>query len=461
MQFVSFKFLAFLIAALLLYYVTPDRIRKYILLFVNFLFYSSFGIRNLAVLYGMIGISYLLGEVIKRKQQKRVFIMSIIFSLLPLILFKYHVSLTEPIGISFFTFKIISYLADTYMGKMESTYCFRDYCIYVSFFSTVTSGPIDRPESFMKQICKPKIFQERVFVEGFLYVLWGYFQKMILADRLSAVVSTVYGDLERYQGFPTLVTTFLYTLQIYFDFAGYTYLAMGLGKMFGYTSVQNFKQPYFATSIRDFWQRWHISLSSWLRDYVYIPLGGNRKGKTRKQINLLLTFLISGIWHGTGWNFIVWGLLHGFYQVIGSMTAANREKCKQRLYIKGTKTEKCIQILITFLLVNVAWVFFRSTEGIGQSIYIIKSALRPTGISFWWLTEAGISKIECMYMIYAAFVIFAVDLLKEKKKNLITWYFARNVIIRYLILYVLLGSILLMGAYGPGFQEAAFIYFQF
>lgn len=461
MQFVSFKFLTFLMAALLLYYVTPDRVRKYILLLVSFLFYGSFGIRNLAVLYGMIGISYLFGEVIKRKREKRVFVLSIIFSLLPLILFKYHVSLTEPIGISFFTFKMISYLADTYMGKMENSYHFREYCIYVSFFPTVTSGPIDRPEPFMKQICKQKIFQERLFLEGFLYVLWGYFQKMILADRLSIVVSTVYGNLERYQGFPTLVTTFLYTLQIYFDFAGYTYLAMGLGKMFGYTSMQNFNQPYFATSIRDFWQRWHISLSHWLRDYVYIPLGGNRKGKTRKQINLLLTFLISGIWHGTGWNFIVWGLLHGFYQVIGSMTAANREKCKQRLHIKGTKTEKCLQILITFLLVNVAWIFFRSTQGIGQSIQIIKSALSLTGISFWWLTEAGISKIECIYMIYATFLIFVIDLLKEKKKDLLAWYFAKNAIIRYLVLYVLLGSILLMGAYGPGFQEAAFIYFQF
>lgn len=462
MQFISLKFLVFLLAALFLYYVTPDKVRKYILLFVNFIFYYSFGVRNLVVLYGMIAVSYLLGKIIKNKQEKRVFIASVIISLMPLLLFKYHPSLAEPIGISFFTFKVISYLADTYMGKIEGKYSFLDYCIYVSFFPTVTSGPIDRPEPFMKQIHMPKVFQEQVFMEGFLYMLWGYFQKMIVADRLSGVVSVVYGNLERYQGFPTLVTTFLYTLQIYFDFAGYTYLAMGLAKMFGYTSMQNFKQPYFATSIRDFWQRWHISLSTWLRDYVYIPLGGNRKGKTRKQINLLLTFLVSGIWHGTGWNFIIWGLLHGIYQVTGSATIKVRNGIKEKLHIKNTKFEKVVQITVTFILVNIAWIFFRSTDGgIIQSFSILKSALSLSPISFWWLAEANISKIECLYLLYAGLMVLFVDILKEKKKDILTWYFNRNLVIRFLVLYSLIGSIFLMGAYGPGYDASAFIYFQF
>lgn len=461
MQFISFTFLAFLFGALFLYYVTPDRARKYILLFVNFIFYYSFGFKNISVLYGMIVISYLFGIILQKKREKKIFIISIVITLLPLVLCKYHASLIEPIGISFFTFKMISYLADTYQRKIQGKYSIVDYMIYVSFFPAITSGPIDRPESFMKQIHTPKLFEERIFMEGFLYLLWGYFQKLIIADRLSVIVNQIYGNIERYYGFPTLATTFLYTFQIYFDFAGYTYIAIGLARMFGYHCIQNFMQPYFATSIRDFWQRWHISLSTWLRDYVYIPLGGNRKGNIRKQINLLLTFVVSGIWHGTGWNYLIWGVLHGIYQVVGNITNYYRGKIKQKLHLKDTKLERGIQVGITFLLVNIAWIFFRSTDGIMQAFSIMKSSLHLSNVSFWWIAEAGITKIECIYILFACIVVGTVDILKEKKKDVLSMYFNRNIVIRFSILYILIGSILVMGAYGPGYDASAFIYFQF
>lgn len=461
MQFISLIFLLFLSGALLFYYVTPDRVRKYILLCVNFIFYYSFGVRNLILLFSMVIVSYFLGRFLSGNKGKKYLAAAIIVTVCPLLLCKYSTSLAEPIGISFFTFKMISYLADTYQDKIHEKHSVIDYCIYVCFFPAITSGPIDRPENFLKQIHTPKKFDERAFMKGILYLLWGYFQKMILADRLSLIVDQVYGNLERYQGFPVLATTFLYTFQIYFDFAGYTCIAIGIARLFGYQCMQNFRQPYFATSIRDFWQRWHISLSTWLRDYVYIPLGGNRKGKTRKQINLMLTFLVSGIWHGTGWNYIIWGVLHGLYQVIGSLTVKSRNQLKSQLHIKNTWIEKAMQTVITLVLVNFAWILFRSTQGVGQAFDIVKSMLAPTGISFWWITEAGVSKIECLYMLGTICIVFVVDCIKEYKQEMLQLYFKQNIVVRYFVLYMLIGSILLMGAYGPGYDASAFIYFQF
>lgn len=463
LMIVSLKFILFLIAMLICYYIIPGKGKKIILLIANVMFYGSFGFQNLLILGLMILVSYLGAWTIRKRQDIRLAFAWIFVTLLPLVILKYTdiTSLVEPIGISFFTFKVISYLADTYKGKMTAEYNILDYGIYVSFFPTITSGPIDRADDFLAQMKETKHFEEKRFLEGLLYVLWGYFQKMIIADRLAITVGVVFDNYQNYAGFPLFVTSILYTLQIYFDFAGYTCIACGIAKALGYECQQNFMQPYFSRSIREFWQRWHMSLSGWLRDYVYIPLGGNRKGITRKYVNLMLTFLVSGIWHGAGWNFVAWGLLHGCYQVIGALTEKTRNQLKDKLHIRNTILERGIQTFITFMLVNFAWVLFRANGGLTQAIDIIRNIFAPSGISFYWLWDTGVVKIEFVIMLAAVLVAFGVDVLKYRGAGLIEKYFKYPVVIRFVCLYMLFFAIVLFGVYGPGYDASSFIYFQF
>lgn len=460
---VSLKFVVFVIAVLVCYYLIPQKGKKAVMLIANTAFYGSFGVQNLVILVGMIVLSYS-GVVLLRKRQDKCLLGSIItITLLPLLLLKYTniTSLVEPIGISFFTFKVISYIIDSYLDKVKAKHSIWDYAIYVSFFPAITSGPIDRAESFLQQLEKAKCFEEKRFLEGLLYVLWGYFQKMIIADRLAIIVGEVFGSYQNYAGFPLFVTSILYTLQIYFDFAGYTCIALGIAKALGYECQENFRQPYFSTSIREFWQRWHMSLSGWLRDYIYIPLGGNRNGTVRKYINLMITFLISGIWHGAGWNFVAWGLLHGIYQVIGALTVGVRNSIKVKLHIKDTVLERGMQMLITFMLVNFAWILFRTQGGLLQVIDIIRTMIVHGEISFYWLWNTGVVKIEFVIMLAAVLIAFGVDVLKYKGVRLTEIYFKCPLIVRFLCLYTIFFAIVLFGVYGPGYDASAFIYFQF
>lgn len=312
MLFASLKFLVFLAVTMVIYWCSPNILKKVEFLVFSMFFYYTYGYKNLIFLFAMIIISWCCGRLIeKTNNNKIVLFFSIVISVTPLIVSKYYnfgidninrlferigfdysapvMSIVAPVGISFFTFKIISYLVEQY--KKSNTgggySSLLDYAIYVSFFPTILSGPIDRPNNFLSQIQSKKKWNYIQVVNGFLIMLYGYFQKMLIADRLAPIVNTVFTNYENYEGFPLFVNSILYSLQIYFDFCGYTFIVIGIAKMFGYQCMENFIQPYFATSIKDFWRRWHVSLSSWLRDYIYIPLGGNRKGKVRKYINIL------------------------------------------------------------------------------------------------------------------------------------------------------------------------------
>lgn len=463
MQFVSLKFILFLLGVILGYYVIPGRGKKIILLLANAVFYYTFGIQNLCILALMVLVSFGAARVLAKRKEKIYLIFFLVISLLPLVLLKYcdFEGFVEPIGISFFTFKVISYLIDTYQDKLETKHGLWDYSIYVSFFPAITSGPIDRAEPFIRQIQQPKRLEERRLLEGLLYVLWGYFQKMIVSDRLAIIVNTVFDSYQTYAGFPLLVTSVFYTLQIYLDFAGYTFIALGIAKALGYECQQNFRQPYFSMSIREFWQRWHMSLSGWLRDYIYIPLGGNRKGITRKYVNLLLTFLVSGIWHGAGWNFVVWGLLHGSYQVVGALTEKYRMYVKEKLHIANTVLDKGIQMFVTFVLVNFAWILFRGTGGLSGCVDIIRNIFVSSGISFYWLWNTGVVKLEFCIMLAALLCIVVVDILRYHKVKLLQLFFKSPVILQFACIYVLFFAVVLFGVYGPGYDSSAFIYFQF
>ncbi len=311
----------------------------------------------------------------KINEGKRTWIMmGALLTLGPLLIFKYYNFICEncnallswtglrfslpglnwaiPLGISFFTFQAIGYLWDVYYKKIRAEKAIVDYMLFVSFFPQIASGPISKASELLPQIKKLHPFNYMQAVSGLKLLLWGMFLKVVVADRLGLYVDTVYRAYEHYSGITCLVASLFYSLQIYGDFAGYSLMAIGIAKTLGFDLINNFQRPYFSVSVTDFWRRWHISLSRWLKDYVYIPLGGNRCGRLRNYWNILITFLVSGIWHGANWTFIVWGILHGAFQIVEKALGFQK-------YIGSNVLVKITRILITFLLVNFAWIFFR------------------------------------------------------------------------------------------------------
>lgn len=257
-----------------------------------------------------------------------------------------------PIGISFFTFQALGYLFDVYYYRIEAEKDFLSYALFVSFFPSIVAGPINKASLVIPQIRSLRsYFDYPKAVEGLKMLLWGMFMKVVVADRVALYVDTVLPNYNNYTGLSCFVASILYTIQIYADFAGYSLMAIGVGKVLGFELTENFRRPYFAVSVTDFWRRWHISLSTWLKDYVYIPLGGSRCSKARNYWNIFVTFLVSGIWHGANWTFVVWGIWHGVFQIIEK--AIGQQKCEYGWL------GKTIKIVITFLLVNFAWIFFR------------------------------------------------------------------------------------------------------
>ena len=257
-----------------------------------------------------------------------------------------------PVGISFFTFQALSYLWDVYYKKIEPEKNFLHYALFISFFPSIVAGPINKASLILPQIKKLRTyFDYPKAVEGLKMILWGMFMKVVVADRIAIYVDTVLDSYANYTGITCLFAALLYSIQIYADFAGYSLMAIGVGKTLGFELTENFRRPYFAVSVTDFWRRWHISLSTWLKDYVYIPMGGSRCSKIKNYWNILATFLVSGIWHGANWTFVVWGALHGIFQIIEK--ALGQQKCEYGSFGKAVK------ITITFILVTFAWIFFR------------------------------------------------------------------------------------------------------
>ncbi len=255
-------------------------------------------------------------------------------------------------GISFYTFQAVGYLFDVYYGRIEAERNWWDYMLFVSFFPQILSGPISKAKDLLPQIKADRPFDYTRAVAGLKFLLWGMFLKVVMADRLGLYVDTVFDNWQYNSGISCLVASFAYSFQIYGDFAGYSLMAVGVGRLLGFELMNNFNRPYFSVSITDFWRRWHISLSTWLKDYVYIPLGGSRCSRARNYLNIMVTFLVSGIWHGANWTFIVWGLLHGLLQVIEK--ALGLQKCESKKF-----WVRLPRILITFVLINFLWTIFR------------------------------------------------------------------------------------------------------
>ena len=303
-----------------------------------------------------------------------------------LILFKYYpfTNLLMPVGISFYTFRILSYLIDVSRGKVEAEKSIGRYASYVAFFPHLIAGPIERSGVFFEDLDKEKRIEDVDIEEALYLIIRGLFKKLVVADTLAKGVDATFADLGSYEGAILLFVSFLYTIQIYCDFSGYSDMAVGIMRLLGMGKVKNFETPYFSDSLGEFWKNWHISLSTWFRDYVYIPLGGNRKGIIRRDFNLLVTFILSGAWHGKDVTFLIWGGIHGLVQLIEKHIPTGKKK---------NSCVKTLSILITFLIVNFAWIFFRAPSmkeagyfishmftGIGNPVQYIKSL--PNDIYF-------------------------------------------------------------------------------
>ncbi len=388
MSFTSLSFWLIFPIIFVLYWAIPvkwNTWRKLFLVLVSYLLYLNWKPVFSIVLVAVTLITYCGGRLLElgvgakeskneKKRRKRLAWLFALLGLLPLLIFKYYnflnnsitdglaaiglqFSLTGlnwaiPVGISFYTFQAVGYMLDVYHGRVQSEKNILDYILFVSFFPQVMSGPISKADELLPQIKTPHKFDYEQGKQGLKWLLWGMFIKLVLADRLGLFVDTVYANYIHYSGSTCFVASIFYTLQIYCDFAGYSLMAIGIAATLGFNLINNFRRPYLATSITDFWRRWHVSLTRWLTQQVYIPLGGSRCSKARTYWNIFVTFLVSGVWHGANWTFIIWGCLHGVFQIVEKAFGGQK-------YEGHNWAVKSIRICVTFMLVNFAWVFFR------------------------------------------------------------------------------------------------------
>ncbi len=361
-----------------------------------------------------------------------------------------------PVGISFYTFQTLGYLIDIYRGKYPAERHFGYYCLFVSFFPQILSGPIGRGDVLLPQLKKERTFDIYQASYGMKLMAVGYFKKLVVAGLLAPTVDKIYDNPESYVGLVYIIATFMFALQIYCDFSGYTDIAIGCAKLFGMELSENFKTPYFSRSIKEFWSRWHISLSTWFRDYLYIPLGGNRVGKIRHCFNLMLTFLVSGLWHGAGINYILWGGIHGFYQIIETISGKNKKGREE----KRNPLLNLFSVFLTFMAVCLAWVFFRA-DSVSHAWRIISLSFHEIGNPYNYFRTAVI----CLDMSYAYMIYLSIPVLlltiydyASLKRDVIAWISSRKPWVRYPVYIFLLLIILLFSEKGVSTE---FYYFQF
>lgn len=383
MIFNSITYLVFFTILFAIYYIVKSKYRNLVLLIASYIFYGYNNPYNLLLLFGITLISYFSGMLVnnsqKDKSKKIIIFIGTTIIIGTLLYFKYSLfilqninnifnssfsieNLVVPLGLSFFTLQSITYPIDLYRKNIKVEKNIIRFALFVSFFPQVLSGPIGKSKEMLPQFKENHIFKLEEVRKGFFIVLHGLFKKLVIADLLAIGINNVYSNLSSFTGIPLLITVFMYSLQIYFDFSSYSNIAYGCGKMLGYELNKNFNLPYLADSIKNFWARWHMSLSTWFKEYLYIPLGGNKKGLIRTFINLIVVFVISGLWHGAAYTFIVWGLIHALFQIIERLFKIN---CKIKI----------INVIKTFLIVTFAWIFFRANT-FRDALYVISNMFK-------------------------------------------------------------------------------------
>lgn len=476
MLFNSLDFLFFFIIVTTLYFVIPHNKRWILLLLSSCYFYMAFVPIYILILGFTIVIDYFAGILIENSEGKRrklFLILSLIANIGVLAVFKYHNFLNEnltflmhgfglsnpipflsiilPIGLSFYTFQAMSYTIEVYRGNQKAERHFGIFSLYIMFYPLLLAGPIERPYNLLPQLRIKQDFEYTRVVEGLRLMLWGLFKKLVIADRLAIYVNAVYNNYEAHNGTTLILASIFFTFQIYCDFSGYSDMAIGAAKVMGIKLMNNFNRPYFSRSMSEFWKRWHISLSSWFRDYVYITLGGNRVSIPRWYLNLFIVFLISGLWHGANWTYVIWGALNGFYLIFAIISQGFRNKAKRLVGLdKLPWLNHLLEVMITFALSSFAWIFFRANH-VTDAFGIIKKIATSRGSLF---IE---SPSMMIYSFLGLFILFLVEFKKEYYKGKFSFFNNEKWIIRALSCCFLIITILLFGVFDGG----QFIYFQF
>ena len=496
MSFNSLRFLVFFPVVVLVYYIIPKRVKSFWLLLASYFFYGSWDARFLLLLLYVTAVTYggglLLAPSADGTGQKRgvgrkaVLTVTVILSLATLFFFKYftfcswvfnhlaetlHIRFCIPIfdillpaGISFFTFQAIGYTVDVYRGDIPAERNFLRYALFVSFFPQLVAGPIERSGNLLGQLEQPQRFDFDRAKDGLLQMLWGFFLKLVIADRIALFVDTVYGTPKMYPGWFLIVATFLFVFQVYCDFYGYSSIACGAAEILGIRLMENFKAPYLALSVSEFWSRWHISLTSWFKDYVYIPLGGSRRGTLRKQCNRMIVFVLSGLWHGASFSFAVWGGLNGLYLLLGDLLRPLRDKLVRILGLhRESFGHRLLCRLMTFALIDFSTVFFRASslrEGF-QIIQSIVTASNPWNLFDGSLTRCGLDGKDWTVLLIALLILFAVDRQTYRGVRVREAIARQDAWFQIAVIVLTVCAILVFGLWGPEFNEANFLYFQF
>lgn len=475
MLFNTIDYILFLILVVLAYFAIPtNKYRKLFLLIASYYFYSCWNVAFLGLLLFDTVVAYSAGRIMERKTQpfqKLTLWISVILILIPLFFYKYlnffltvvhdgvatmglamrvpSFEMLLPIGISFYTFMSLGYVADVYLKNIEPEHGVLDFFLFVGFFPQIASGPIGRVSSLLPQFKEKHNFLFDNLSTGAKMMLWGFFMKLVVGDRAGIYVDTVFGNHANHNGGSLLLATFMYTIQIYCDFAGYSLIAIGSARIMGYELMTNFRRPYFATSVTDFWRRWHISLSTWFRDYVYIPLGGSRVGDKKLYRNIMITFLTSGLWHGAAYNFLVWGAYHGLAQVIGKMTHDKKNSIWISLKVDPDGSiKKIVDIVLTFIIVSYGWMIFYVSD-FNTAIEITKGYF-SFGIPY-------IHQTTLFFFAIGFLILFIKDFKDEFMPNRHYLLESKSIPVRYVSFAFLSVLIVLIGVLGGG----QFIYFKF
>jgi alginate O-acetyltransferase complex protein AlgI len=370
-----------------------------------------------------------------------------------------YLSILLPIGLSFHTFQAMSYTIEVYRGHQKAERHFGIYSLYVMFYPQLVAGPIERPQNLLHQFREKYDFDSARVVSGLRLMLWGLFKKVVIADRLAIVVDTVYNNSTHYNSFSLIVATVFFSFQIFCDFSGYSDMAIGAARIMGFKLMTNFNKPYQSRSTDEFWKRWHISLSTWFKDYLYISLGGNRVTIPRWYLNLFIVFLVSGLWHGANWTFVIWGMLHGFYLVFGLITAGFRKRLNAKILIGKLKI---VQVMTTFLLVTFAWIFFRANT-VSSAFYIakhiftglpdlIKKIIHHQAV----LEDLGLAKAELLFSVVLILLLETVHYF-QSRMDLTKVFEKKPLYLRWAFYYAVIAVIFFLGV----FENRQFIYFQF
>lgn len=484
MAFNSFVFLVYFPLLFVLYYLIPankNAFRNIFLLLSSYLIYLNYKPVYVFLLLWVTLITYFaairfddIENKIREKRRKCECFLFVLLTLLPLFLFKYFNFINEtvwhimqslglryelqglnwaiPLGISFFSFQALGYMLDVYNSRVKSERSFTSYALFVSFFPTIVSGPINRAKDLLPQINQNRSnFDYDSAVEGLKLLLWGMVMKVVVADRIGIYVATVYGMWDTYSSLTCFVASIFYSIQIYADFGGYSLMAIGVGRVLGFKLMDNFNRPYFAKSITEFWRRWHISLTQWLTTHVYISLGGSHCTKSRQYLNIMLTFLVSGLWHGANWTFVVWGLIHGVLQVFEKVLGID-PKGKNADFMTKNSILVSVRILFTLFLVNLAWIFFRMPT-FADALGIIKRIFSFGAVGPIFLPDVTMG----VFIFIGLSLLLMKDFKDEFFPNRISFMHSKNQIVRWITYLVLVSILLLTGVFDSG----QFIYANF